>query len=201
MTEAVFPPLPGMTYSVEKNPINQTRIQRAASGRELRANDFAFPLWQYNMVFEVLRDRADLSLNEYRTMLDFFLTARGAFGTFLLNDPDDNTVTGQGLDGGTGARTQFQLYRQFIAGGFVDRITAPNVVSAVKVNGVDPGGWSVDPATGIVTFVSAPANGTAVSADFTYFFRVRFVDDSLTFEKFMERLWTVQKLSVISVPP
>ena len=52
----VFPALPGLAWSVTKSPTFQTRIQRAASGRELRALDYPYPLWQFTLVFDLLRD-------------------------------------------------------------------------------------------------------------------------------------------------
>ena len=38
-----------------------------------------------------------------------------------------------------------------------------------------------------------------ISADFTYYFRCRFVDDKYDFENFMFRLWELKKLAFISV--
>ena len=49
----VFPALPGLAWSVTKSPTFQTRIQRAASGRELRALDYPYPLWQFTLVFDL----------------------------------------------------------------------------------------------------------------------------------------------------
>src|SRR3546814_8349306 len=40
-------------------------------------------------------------------------------------------------------------------------------------------GWTVDAATGIVTFDAAPANGVAVTAGFLFDVPVRFRDDKL----------------------
>jgi hypothetical protein len=40
----VFPALPGLAWGVTKAPTFQTRIQRAVSGRELRALDYPYPL-------------------------------------------------------------------------------------------------------------------------------------------------------------
>ena len=44
----IFPALPGLAWSVTKTPTFQTRIQRAVSGRELRALDYPYPLWQFD---------------------------------------------------------------------------------------------------------------------------------------------------------
>ena len=86
-------------------------------------------------------------------------------------------------------------------GGFLEPITAPNVVSAIYLNGITqaPATYSVDPATGLVRFVTAPSNGLIIAADFTYYFRCRFIDDKYDFENFMDHLWQLKKLTFISV--
>jgi len=46
----IFPALPGLSWGVTKTPTFQTRIQRAVSGRELRALDYPYPLWQFALI-------------------------------------------------------------------------------------------------------------------------------------------------------
>lgn len=91
----VFPSLPGLAWSVTKAPTFQTRVQRAVSGRELRALDYPYPLWQFTLVFEFLRDNPAAGYNELRTLLGFYMLAQGAFGTFLFQDPSDHQVSAQ----------------------------------------------------------------------------------------------------------
>jgi hypothetical protein len=215
----VFPALPGLTWNVVKTPTFQTRIQRAVSGRELRALDYPYPLWQFTLVFELLRDDPAAGFNELRKLMGFYMLCQGAFATFLYQDPSDNRVEGQPLGIGDSATTQWQLLRTLgdpvlagggmgqpgtalpPAGGFAEPIPAPNQVSAIYFNGITqpPANYSVDPATGIVTFSSPPPYGAAVTADFTYYFRCRFSDDSYDFNNFMLRLWELKKLTFISV--
>jgi hypothetical protein len=65
------------------------------SGRELRALDYPFPLWQFTLVFDFLRDNKAAGYDELRTLMGFYMLCQGAFGTFLFNDPTDNQVVGQ----------------------------------------------------------------------------------------------------------
>lgn len=204
----VFPSLPGLAWNVVKAPTFQTRIQRAVSGRELRALDYPYPLWQFTLVFDFLRDNPAAGLNELRRLLGFYLACQGAFATFLFDDPSDNVATGQMLGSGDSATTQFQLLRtlgdpSLPGGGVAEPALAPNQVAAIYFNGItQPAtGWSVSPATGLVTFTSPPPFGVAITADFTFYFRCRFVDDSYEFQNFMLRLWQVKKLTFISVRP
>jgi uncharacterized protein (TIGR02217 family) len=203
----VFPALPGLAWSVTKSPTFQTRIQRAASGRELRALDYPYPLWQFTLVFDLLRDNPAAGYDELRTLMGFFMLCQGAFGTFLFRDPSDDRVAGQQIGVGIASTTVFQLRRAMGAtlpgGGFQEPILAPNVVTAVYLNGITqtPANYSVEPNTGLVTFVTAPSSGLIISADFSYYFRCRFVEDSYTFENFMFQLWQLKKLTFISVRP
>ena len=63
----IFPTLPGLAWSVTKTPTFQTRIQRAASGRESRALDYPYPLWQFALVYDFLRDDPAAGYDELRT--------------------------------------------------------------------------------------------------------------------------------------
>ena len=195
----IFPVLPGLAWSVTKTPIFETRIQRAVSGRELRALDYPYPLWQFTLDFSVLRDDPAGGFDELRTLLGFFLSCQGAYAEFLFRDPSDDQVTGQSIGTGDASASVFQLQRAI--GGFTEPIVAPEAVSAVYFNGIvqSPAGYSVDADTGLLTFTTPPPAGLAITADFTFWFRCRFVDDRYDFENFMYRLWQVKKMTFISV--
>ena len=201
----IFPALPGLAWSVTKTPTFQTRIQRAVSGREVRALDYPYPLWQFALVYDFLRDNPGAGYDELRTLLGFFMLCQGAFGTFLFRDPSDCQVVGQPIGTGDASTTTFQLQRSMGTtlpdGGFLEPIIAPDVVRAIYCNGItqDPSTYNVDPTTGLVTFGIAPRVGLIITADFTYYFRCRFVDDKYDFENFMHRLWQLKKLTFISV--
>lgn len=201
----VFPELPGLAWSVTKAPIFQTRIQRAVSGRELRALDYPYPLWQFTLAFAFLRDDPAAGLDELRTLLGFYLTCQGAYGTFLFEDPSDHQIIGQYIGTGDSSRSSFQLQRTMGTalsdGGFAEPILAPNVVNAIYFDGIvqNPSSYSIVPDSGLVTFAAPPATGLVLTVDFSYWFRCRFVDDSYDFENFMHRLWQLKKLTFISV--
>jgi uncharacterized protein (TIGR02217 family) len=201
----IFPALPGLAWSVTKTPTFQTRIQRAVSGRELRALDYPYPLWQFALVYDFLRDNPSAGYDELRTLLGFFMLCQGAFRTFLFQDPSDSQIIGQQIGVGNASTTVFQLQRTMGAmlpgGGFLEPITAPNIVRAIYFNGItqDPTTYNVDPASGLVIFGIAPSSGLTITADFTYYFRCRFIDDKYDFENFMFRLWQLKKLTFISV--
>jgi len=203
----IFPTLPGLAWSVTKSPTFQTRIQRAVSGRELRALDYPYPLWQFALVYDFLRDDPAAGYDELRTLVGFFMMCQGAFGSFLFEDPSDRELVGQWIGIGNSSAAAFQLQRTMgttlPGGGFVEPITAPNVVGMIYFDGIvqDPDTYAVDPETGLVTFSSPPGGGLIITADFSYYFRCRFTDDRYDFENFMHRLWQLKKLTFISVRP
>lgn len=186
MTVLTLPP--GVQFP-KLTPAFSTTIQTAVSGAETRLRNQAYPLRQWEIPVEFLRNAA--ATPEMQALLGAFCAAGGAFGAFLVTDPDDCQATAQAIGQGDGATTQFQLVRT-IAGVFVEPIKAPNSVTAIRAAGVtkNPATYAVDAATGIVTFAAAPANGAALEADFSYYWRVRFADDSIDLTKFMDGLWS-----------
>ncbi len=206
---AIFPALPGLGWSVIKAPRFATRVQRAISGRELRLVDQPYPIWTWTLTYTLLRDHWDArssgglggGYDELRTLAGFFLQQQGAFQPFLFDDPTDDAVTGQVIGTGDGSSTSFQLLRSMA--GFAEPITTPNVVSALYLNGVvqSPADYTISDTTGIVTFATPPAAGQVVTADFTYYFPVRFADDTAEFENFMYQLWQLKQVKLQSVLP
>jgi uncharacterized protein (TIGR02217 family) len=204
---AIFPSLPGLGWSVVKSPRFATRIQRAVNGRELRALDQPNPIWSWTLTYPLLRDRSDartplgpgIGYDELRTLAGFFLQQQGALQPFLFDDPTDNAVTAQPLGAGDSSRAVFQLLRTM--GSFAEPVTAPNAVSAIYFDGIlqPAADYTVDAATGLVTFAAPPPAGRIVTADFTYFFRVRFADDTAEFENFMLQLWQARQIKLQSV--
>jgi uncharacterized protein (TIGR02217 family) len=196
MSNAIFPALAGLEYPVVRTPIFRTLIQQSTSGKETRAALWTYPRWKWTLSFNFLRDDSN---NEFRTLLGFFLARQGAFDSFLFDDADDRQVTGQPIGQGAGSQTAFQLVRSL--GGFTEPVFAPHIVSSVYVNGIalPPGGWTVNAGAGMLTLFSPPASGAEVTADFTYYWPVRFLADDNDFSKFMNRLWEQKKLEFESL--
>src|SRR4051794_4732760 len=204
---AIFPTLPGLGWSVTKTPRFAGRVQNAISGRELRVLDQANPIWTWTLTYSLLRDKWDvraaagpgIGYDELRTLAGFFLQQQGTFRPFLFDDPTDNAVADQVVGTGDGSTRAFQLVRSM--GGFAEPITAPNVVSGVRCNGMrqHSASYTIDGETGLITFTTPPAAGQVVVTDFTYRFRVRFAQDSAEFVNFMYQLWQLKQIKLQSV--
>lgn len=204
---AIFPALPGLGWSVTKTPRFAGRSQNAISGRELRVLDQINPIWTWTLTYSLLRDKWDaraatgpgFGYDELRTLAGFFLQHQGTFRPFLFDDPTDNIIADQVLGTGNGSVRTLQLVRSM--GGFAEPVTAPNVVSAIRFNGVrqNPTNYMIESETGMVTFATPPPAGHVIVADFTYRFRVRFAEDSAEFENFMYQLWQLKQIKLQSV--
>jgi uncharacterized protein (TIGR02217 family) len=203
----------GLAWPAKKMPTFQTRIQRAVSGRELRALDYPYPIWQFQLGVNFLRDQNDTrggtgfaaGFDELRTLYSLYLACSGAYGTFLFSDPTDNQRIGQYLGTGNSSTMTFQLQVSYGSGPiFTDQVRAMQMVNAIYLNGITQNPATYECATGLnstgsLTFSAPPATNAVITADFSFYFRCRFVDDALTFENFFYQLWTLKELKFLSV--
>ena len=199
MSTAVLPTLAGLGINVTRTPMWDSQVQTSISGKEIRTAFWTYPKYKWEVMFSVLRSSG--SYTELQQLFGFFNARQGQFDTFLYQDADDNSVTSQAIGTGDGSTTTFQLVRTF--GSFVEPILAPNVVSHVYRAGVDHSDWTVSnwatATPGLITFNAAPANGQAITADFTYYFPVRMTTDTMAFDQKYTHLYAVKKFAFQSV--
>jgi uncharacterized protein (TIGR02217 family) len=203
MTIPVFPTIPQYAYPLKRSAMWKTDVQTAVSGKETRIQRWTYPKWQWAATFETLRMLAS-SPAELQALISLYNQVSGQAQPFLFADPDDNQVTGQVLGAGTGSLTTFQLVRAFGGvGGFVEPIYAPNTVTNVYVNGVAQTGWTVgaygSSSPGVITMASAPLSGAAVTADFSFYFPCRFIDDQVEFSRNYAGIYSCDKLAFQSI--
>jgi uncharacterized protein (TIGR02217 family) len=195
----------------------KTRKQVSVSGKETALADWSAPRYRWDLTYTLLRQGSfqASTWSEFATLMGFYDQMKGGFDTFLYQDQDDYTVTGQGIAIGNGSQLYFPLIKSF--GGYAEQVLAPNVVTAVYFNGVAQtvgsvwnwctwggtagnGGGAVTWTTaGYLYFGTAPANGVVITADFSYYYPCRFVDDQCEFEKFQAGCYAVKKMSFMSV--
>ncbi|HKT18014.1 MAG TPA: DUF2460 domain-containing protein [Stellaceae bacterium] len=205
MSSAVFPSLAGLGWTVTRSEIWKTRTQESISGKETRIADWSYPRHLWALSYDFLRqgDFAGAAYGEFAALAGFFNLRQGALDSFLYADPDDNRASSQEIATGDGATTSFQLVRGF--GGYAEPVLAPNVVSAVYLNGVaqSAGAYTVNlwgaALPGTLVFNAPPGAGVAITADFTFYFPCRFAADQLDFEKFMAALYQLKKIEFVSL--
>ncbi|MCW5721956.1 MAG: DUF2460 domain-containing protein [Devosia sp.] len=168
-------------------PERKTDVVTLAGGGERRNGRWARSRRRYNAGYGV-KSRADM-----QAVLAFFEERRGRLHGFLWRDGIDHSSGGpvpaptdQAIGTGDGVRTQFPLQKRYGAAfdPYLRPILKPVAGTVrVAVAGVEAmSGWSVDVATGVVTFAVAPASGAAVSAGFVFDVPVRFDIDRLDIE-------------------
>lgn len=180
----------GSTGGVER----RTEIVTLGSGFERRSSPWAQGRRRY-LIGANLR-----ALDDMAALTAFFEARRGPLYGFRFRDfadfksciPSvDVTPHDQGLGVGDGARTEFPLIKRYGDGEDAPerRIHKPvegTVRIAVDLVELDPTAWVIDPATGVVTFLSPPADGATVTAGFEFDVPVRFDADRIdvTLESF-----------------
>lgn len=197
MALPVFPSLPGLAFPVKRAAEWSTVKQDALSGKRTRAQNFSYPVWHWEVSFDVLRSSnvavyaAFPELQELEALINSLM---GGTGLFLYQDPSDHTATAQLFATGDGASKTYQLVRSLSAGGFTsyEPVFFPNVITDVQVNGVTTavtlGNY------GQVTFATAPNAGALLTWDGTYYWGCQFDDDQFEFENFMLGLWAMRSL-------
>ena len=178
-----------IAYGATGGPAYSTSVVATASGYEQR-----------NMNWSAARGAWDVSSglkkpSQLDLLIAFFRARKGKAYGFRFKDWTDYKATGQLLGTGNGANKVFQLVKIYASGaGSETRTITKPVLGTVKpyLAGVlQASGWSINTATGVLTFSTAPAQGVAVTADFEFDVPVRFDTDSMeaTIENFNINEW------------
>ena len=173
----------GCTGGVER----RTEVVTLASGHERRSSPWAQGRRRY-LIATAVRP-----LDEAAQLVAFFEARRGRLHGFRFRDPSDFKsclpsvqpgATDQAIGTGDGTRKTFQLVKAYgsapeVTMRTISKPVAGTVKVAVAGVALAPAAFAVDPATGLVTLVAAPATGAAVRAGFEFDTPVRFDIDRL----------------------
>jgi quinol-cytochrome oxidoreductase complex cytochrome b subunit len=95
MSLAVFPTLPGLTYTVVKSANFDTLVMRAPNAYEVRVQQTINPTWDFTLIYDFLHDffwGSYTAVSELRTLMGFFSQMGGQAQSFPFTDPDDYNV-------------------------------------------------------------------------------------------------------------
>ena len=186
--EVRFPP--DISYGAVGGPGWSTSVVTTVSGHERRNANWSQARGKWN-VAHGLKKREQVA-----ALIAFFRARMGRAYGFRFKDWTDHQALAQTLGTGDGSTKSFQLVKRYASGGeVVIRIVTKPVAGTVKLyrDGVQAtSGWSVDTATGIATFTTAPAAGVTVTADFEFDVPARFDTDQmeLTIETYELGSWS-----------
>ncbi|MGH6763095.1 MAG: phage distal tail protein, Rcc01695 family [Phyllobacterium sp.] len=174
----------GVSFGATGGPEWRNEIVALTSGHEQRNARWAQSRRHFDAGTGV-RSLADLE-----AVLAFFEARRGSLHAFRFRDPFDNRSgridalsqpVDQAVGTGDGETASFQLAKHY--GDYRRVITKPVEGSArIAVDGVETEDFTLDSATGTITFgeLSIPAQGVVVTAGFEFDTPVRFDTDRLT---------------------
>ena len=198
MSNLIFPTLPGLALGVIKTPAFATHIQEATSGFEVRSSKRLNPMWRFSLTFDYLNGKRVTGTSQLEKLVGFFTAHRGSFDSFLYSDPSDNAVTDGVFAQGDGTTKVFQLVRVF--GGVAEPVTNISAVLNIKIAGVLKTlgtDYSVS-SLGVVTFITSPASGAALTWSGSYYYRARFSSDTLDFQNEIANIWTAKKVDLLA---
>lgn len=216
MSALIFPTLPGLSgMEVTRNYDWKTAVQEAVSGKQTAVGLRQYPLVQYELVVNLLRHNQTPS--ELLQIQGLYNAMQARRDTFLYLDPEFNTITGSagasqyGVFGtGDGSTLIYQLLATFQNSGgpggaeIIQNGNPANFSTAVLYdNGsvISAANYAIG-ATGIVTFGAghAPAAGHTLSWSGSWYYRCRFSEDQISWQKFMTvGLWMIKSLKFKSV--
>lgn len=188
------------------------------SGRENQLACAAYPRWTFTLSYgggnswlrertqNIVTDSALADYTELEQISGLFLACLGAYGEFYYDDPDDDSRSNQFVGNANGTQTTFQLYYSWGFGPFTPAFTAPvsgiNAIDAVYIDDVlqNPDTYSVDSTNTMLMFNSAPGPGR-ITANFSFYFRCRFLDDEMEYSQWAKNLWENKQVQFESVKP
>lgn len=216
---SIFPTLAGLTYSVTKRPIGNFGVGEATSGGEVRVNFWTNPMWEWDLTYDYLPDfggTGGTTSSDIKALMGFYASTGNGFSGFCFSDPDDNTVLGQNIGTGDGTTVNFTLVRTYGLSaygtttepvGYVNTsgpVLNGNTPFNVYLNGTlqSTSSYTVvqtTPVAQYIRFNTAPSSGAVITVDMTFYYWVRFLDPKYDFEKFMNKLWSMKKLTLHSL--
>ncbi|MDB6183047.1 DUF2460 domain-containing protein [Paracoccus fistulariae] len=187
-------------------PERRTTIVELASGDEERNAAWASSRRRYDVSYGIRR------ADDLAKVVAFFEARNARLHGFRFKDWSDYrscppsqipAATDQVIGTGDGVTTTFQLVKRYASGAQVwtRAITKPvaGTVTIALNSAPQASGWSVDAATGVVSFAAAPGDGIAITAGFEFDVPVRFDSDALDVTLDIERLGSITSIPLLEI--
>ena len=182
----------------------KTDIATYDTGTEQRNQVYSRPIRQWQLPYRTL------NRNQRDKILELFSRARGQYTTFLFEDPYDHVceLTECSITA-VAAQVDFQLVKTYYPGETEewteDKIRiqpSENFPPIVKVDGVtktEGADYTLDDDTGIVTFAVAPGAGKIITANYWFYYKVRFMTDQYTESNYFNNLFKLGTFPITEV--
>lgn len=108
MSGLVYPAnLPGLTWDSTRTPVFNTGIQQALSSKESAIAYQQYPVMEWELQYELLRDYTTPS--DIKALVGLFMAVGGKYDSFLYTDPEFNSVIHMPYAITDGSTLSFQL--------------------------------------------------------------------------------------------
>lgn len=141
-------------------------------------------------------------ITETTNLWRFYIRRKGAFDSFLFQNPNENPVTAEVIGSGDGIKSVYYLGGNVdIGSGDCISIAGSDVIKR-SIGGTGDflafAAYTIDPTIGQITTTGILPSGDVLRADYYFYYRVRFKEDKLSREAFSANLWNFG-LSLIEV--
>lgn len=198
----VFPHFPMQDYLSQKSPtFPPTIIRRSVSNREVRASFGDYPIWQFKVALEGVRDKPGAS--EIQRLYAFFCNSYGQFKEFYYYDPYDNAVSAQPFGAGDGVTAAFQIFREVGPDSpqpFAEPVYVLYGTPIVTINGTPTTDFTIS-GYGTITFGTAPGNTDVLAWSGSFMFLCRFAADQIDAAQMVKRIFSFQGIPFTSWLP
>lgn len=218
MLFTLFPQLKGLDWNVKMTPeFYGLEAKGVSPGQDTEVSFGPDPLYHFECTYTVLRETG--SFDERHILMNFFEYCRGKYNSFLVQLSQltqrsaDSIVVGQGITADSNGYAPIIVSRPYqneniyeVAGVNSNPGTPPvvKINGVTKVSGTDYnilGPNVTNPTTGVtypglvVHFLTSFA-GT-LTIDMTWYYRVRFEQNTQEFSVFSYLLWEAQSVKMI----
>jgi hypothetical protein len=216
MSNAIFPALPGLAGRLSISDEYDNIIYRGSNGYETRVPKLQDPMLRFKIEY-ILKDGYNAE-QTFEPIRSFFRARRGSYESFLL---DASVITGRASDAnvtGQALNVDGTYYSPIIhtVSGYDESIYELHSIT-VKENGVTTpttkyellgpspkgnyNGFSWPGA--IIHFQNATNTGNRaptvpVTANFSWYYRVRFANDTSSYDALMAQLYELNELELVT---
>ena len=189
MTLSKFPTqLQGrVAYNSSKQQSWDSEVYESASGRYRSLSNQLYPKWKIHVLIQPLTDA------DARLLMGFVAARKGGYEPFLWKDAEDYHE--QGITLAKVSPLVYQAVSKF--GNYVEPVEYIENVK-VYVDGTEQAASGYTVANGYITFDSAPATGAVVTADYDYYWKVRFDDDGMGIDHIFDNINRSQRFKLVT---
>ena len=182
-----FPKLKKFSFASTKKQKWNTRIQMSGSGKARSMTNQLYPQWIISAKL------LHLTREEANELMGFVALLKGNYEPFLWLDPEDFEEKGVQLP-----MVSPGVYQAVMRiGGYTEPVDYIENVT-VYIDGVKQSSGTYSVTNGMVKFSVSPSASSKVTADYTYYWKVRFAQDEMEIQNIFVNLNDSKTFKMVS---